>query len=122
MAWEILNVSLSVSDTTIACEGGKATATVSVTGKTDGSKTENHYTASLRDDHFMPDILWDSGRQSIGPDESLQTQFEVEIWCDRRGKVVGPAGSSHERTAELYAYVSGEEMEGQSDNISVSCK
>ena len=121
MAWEILNISLAMSDTEIACEGGKAIATITVTGRTDDQKVTNHYTASLRDDHFMPDILWDSGQQAVGPGESVRQQFEVDIWCNKRCKVVGPAGSSHEKTAELYAHVSGEEREGQSDNIPVTC-
>jgi len=121
MAWKILNVSLEISDTNIPCKGGKAIAIVTVKGKTDDEKIRNQFKASLRDDHVIPDILWDSGPQWAGPGETVQKKFEVELWCNSRCKVVGPAGSSHEKIAEVYALVAGEEREGQSDDIAVTC-
>ena len=121
MAWEILTVSLAMSDTSMVSEGGRVTATVKVSGRTDDAGVSNQFTASVRDDHFIPDILGDSGPQTVEPGETIQQSFEVELWCNKRRKVVGPAGSSHERTAEVYAYVAGEEREGQSDNIPISC-
>jgi hypothetical protein len=121
MAWIILNADLIVSNTSVACRGGKIMATITVSGKTDHAEVTNHYTASLRDDHVLPDILWDSGPLTAGPDEKVLQVFEVELWCNKRRKVVGPAGSSHEKTAEIYAHVAAEEREGQSDNIQVRC-
>ncbi len=121
MGWNILNVSLALSATSINCQDGKVTATVTVTGTTDESGEANYFTASLRDDHVIADILWDSGPQEIGSGETLKRSFEVELWCNKRCKVVGPAGSSGEKSAEIYAHVLGGEREGQSDNIPVSC-
>ena len=121
MAWNILNVSLAISATTKACQGGRVTATLTVTGSTDESSEANHFTASLRDDHVIPDILWDSGPQEVGSGETLKRSFEVDLWCNKKCKVVGPAGSSGEKTAEIYAYVLGGRREGQSDDIPVSC-
>lgn len=121
MAWKILKVSLAISDTNIDCKGGKSTATITVSGETDDVDVINHFNASLRDDHVIPDILWKSGQQSAAAGETIMRNFETDIWCNKRCKVVGPAGSSHEKTAELYAYVVGEELESQSGNIPVSC-
>ena len=58
MAWHILNTSLSVDANTMKCDGGLVTATLTVTGKTDGQDEANSYTASVRDDYVIPDILW----------------------------------------------------------------
>jgi len=121
MAWDILNVSLAVSATSMSCQDGSVAATVTVTGRTDASGEANYFTASLRDDHFIPDILWDSGPQEVGSGETLKRCFEVDLWCNKRCKVVGPAGSSGEKTAEIYAHVLGGRREGQSDNIPVTC-
>ena len=122
MAWKFLNTSLTVSARSMACADGKIMATVVVAGETDDDGQLNHYKVSLRDDHVIPDILWDSGQIESGPGQSVNQGFEVELCCDKRCKVVGPAGSSHERTAEIYSHIIGEEREGQSDNISVTCK
>ena len=97
------------------------TATVTVNGKTDESSETNHFTVSLRDDHFIVDILWDSGPQEVGSGATVMRSFEVDLWCNKKCKVVGPAGSSGEKTAEIYAYVLGGQREGQSDNIPLSC-
>jgi len=122
MAWKFLNTRLEVNATSMACGDGKIIATVSVSGETDDDRQANHYKATVRDDHVIPDILWDSGQIEVGPGESLNQSFEVELWCNKRCKLVGPAGSSHERTAEIYSHVAGKEREGQSNNISVTCK
>ena len=72
MAWNYLKADLSLSDTRIESKGGKVIATLTVTGETDDSSPENLFTASLRDDHFIPDILWDSGPRAVGPGERIR--------------------------------------------------
>ncbi|MBT8065260.1 MAG: hypothetical protein KJN94_09585 [Gammaproteobacteria bacterium] len=121
MGWILLNASLSVSADSMACEGGSVTATVTVTGKTDDRKEVNEYTASIRDDYVIPDILWDSGPKSVGANAEVEESFTVEIRCNEKCHVVGPDGDSGERTAELYAYVLSEELEGASDEVPVTC-
>ena len=121
MAWLILNTSLSVDANTMKCDGGFVTATLIVTGKTDGQDEVNSYTASIRDDYVIPDILWDSGPQSVGPNTEVNESFTVQLSCSKSGKVVGPNGSSGEKTAELYAYVLSENLESASDETPVTC-
>lgn len=121
MAWINLNTSLAVSAKTMACKGGKVTAKVTVSGRTNDDKVINHYSVSLRDDHVIPDILWKTGPHDVGPGETLSKVYEVELSCNARCKVIGPDGSSHERTAEVYSHILGEDAEGQSDDIAVSC-
>lgn len=121
MAWNFLNTSLTVSAKTMACKGGTIIASVKVTGQTNDDKVVNHYSVKLLDDHIIPDVLWTSGPHEAGPGTSLNEVFEVELSCNKRCKVIGPQGSSHEKTAEIYSHVIGEESEGQSDDIAVSC-
>lgn len=121
MAWTRLTVKLTVSGTRIEREGGRVIATVTVSGTTDGDDESNSCEASLRDDHLMPDILWKSGPITVGPAENVRRVFETALTCDRRGKVVGPAGSSHQKTANVYARVISAELESQSPDIPVSC-
>lgn len=121
MAWTLLNIKLSLSDECIKVDGGKVTATITVSGNTDGTNPVNPYTVTLKDDHFLSDTLWDSGPQSAGSGEHFSRDFEVELWCNKWGRVVGPAGSSHEKKAELYAHVAGAEREGATDNIRLTC-
>lgn len=121
MAWRILNTSLSVDADTIMCDGGLVTATLIVTGETDGKDDDNSYTASIRDDYVIPDILWDSGPQMVGANAEVNETFKVQLSCNKSGKVVGPNGSSGERIAELYAYVLSENLDSASDEVTVSC-
>ena len=121
MAWRILNTSLSVDANTMKCDGGLVTATLTVTGKTDGQDEASIYTASIRDDYVIPDILWDSGPQSVGSNTEVNKSFKVKLSCSKLCKVVGPNGSSGEKTAELYAYVLSEDLESASDETIVTC-
>jgi len=116
-----MNTALSVSADSMACDGGVVTATLTVTGKTDDRKEVNSYNASIRDDYVIPDILWKSGPQLVEPSTEVNESFTVELRCNKRCKVVGPDGSSGERTAELYAYVLGGELEAASDEVPVTC-
>lgn len=122
MGWINLNASLSVSAKSVPCKDGVITATVTVSGRTDDTKEVNSYTASLRDDYVIPDILWDSGPQSVGASMHIETSFPVEVRCNEQCHIVGPGGSSGERVAELYAHVISEELESASDEIKVSCE
>ena len=121
MGWRTLNTSLSVDANTIKCDGGLVTATVTVSGTTDGADEVNTFTASIRDDYVIPDILWDSGPHSAGPNAEFTETFEVQLSCNKSGKVIGPNGSSGEKTAELYSYVLTEELESASNEVKVSC-
>lgn len=121
MAWTSLNTTLSVSADSMACDGGVVTATLTVTGTTDDERGMNSYHASIRDDYVIPDILWESGPQTVEPKTEVNESFTVELRCNEKGKVVGPDGSSGERTAELYAYVLTEELEASSDEVPVTC-
>ena len=121
MGWAILNVSLSVNATSMLCKGGNIVATVTVTGRTDDKKEVNHYTVSIRDDYVIPDILWESEPQSADVNEDIKRSYTVELSCDEKCKVVGPHGSSGERTAELYGYVIGGRRESASNEIPVTC-
>lgn len=121
MGWVVLNVSLSVNATSMPCKGGKVTATVTVTGKTDDEKEVNNYTASIRDDYVFPDILWQSEPQTADVNAHIEKVFTVELTCNKKCKVIGPNGSSGERTAELYGYVIGGGCEGASNEIPVTC-
>lgn len=121
MGWNILNASLSVSATSIPCKGGTITAKVTITGQTDDKEEMNSYTASIRDDYVIPDVLWKSEPQSVGADTDVNQVFSVELNCDKKRHVSGPNGSSGERVAELYAYVLGANREGASDETVVTC-
>ena len=121
MGLSILNASISVSATSMPCDGGTITATVTVTGQTDDQKELNSYTASIRDDYVIPDILWKSEPQTAEAGSPINQVFTVELSCNDKCKVVGPNGSSGERVAELYAYVIGGGLEGASDEIPVTC-
>jgi hypothetical protein len=121
MGWINLNTSLSVSADSMPCDGGLVTATLTVTGKTDDKKELNNFTASIRDDYVIPDILWESGMQSIGPDVEINESFRVQLSCNEKCHVIGPDGSSGERTAELYAYVLSEDLEAASDETLLTC-
>ena len=112
---------LSVSADTIACPNGKVTATLVVSGRTDADKEVNSYIASIRDDYVFPDILWQSEARTVGPEEEVEDSFDVEITCDERCHVIGPHGSSHERTAELYGQVDGGDCENSTDEVPVRC-
>lgn len=121
MGWETLNVALSVSADTIPWPDGKVTATLVVSGRTNGDEVVNRYVASIRDDYVFPDILWRSEERTVGPDEEVEDSFRVDITCDKRRHVIGPHGSSHERTAELYGQVDGGDCENSTDEIPVRC-
>lgn len=121
MGWVILNTSLSVSADSMPCDGGLVTATLTVSGKTDEKKEMNRFTASIRDDYVIPDILWESGPQAVGIDVEVNETFKVQLSCNKKCHVVGPDGSSGERTAELYAYVLSEELEAASNEVPLSC-
>ncbi len=121
MGWILLNASLSVSADTMPCDGGSVTATVTVTGKTDDKEEVNEYTASIRDDYVIPDILWDSGLKSVGANAEVEESYKVDLSCNGKCHVIGPDGDSGERKAELYAYVLSEELEGASDEVPVTC-
>ena len=82
----------------------------------------NRYDASIRDDYVIPDILWESGPQTVEPGTEVNRSFTVELRCNEKGKVVGPNGSSGERRAELYAYVLTDELEASSDEVPVTCE
>ncbi len=121
MGWVSLNTSLSVSADSMPCDGGLVTATLTVTGRTDEKKEMNSFTASIRDDYVIPDILWESGPQSVGADVEVDETFTVQLSCNEKCHVVGPDGSSGERTAELYAYVLSEELEAACDEVPLTC-
>lgn len=121
MGWEILNIALSVSADSMPCQDGKVTATVVVSGRTDANKGTNSYVASIRDDYIFPDILWQSDARAVGPNEEVEDSYSVEISCDEKCHVIGPHGSSGERTAELYGQVEGGEFENNTDEVPVRC-
>lgn len=121
MGWINLNTSLSVSEESVPCDGGLATATLTVTGKTDDKKELNSFTASIRDDYVIPDILWQSGPQTFGPEFEVNETFTVQLSCNDKCHVVGPDGSSGERTAELYAHVLSDDLEAASDEVLLTC-
>lgn len=121
MAWVNINIKLSLSSKSIPCDGGFATATVTLSGLTDDADAVNPYVASLRDDHVIPDVLWNSGPMQAGFSERLERQFEIRLFCDEKCHVAGPDGSSFERAAEVYAHVLATQLEAQSDDVSVGC-
>jgi hypothetical protein len=121
MAWVILNAAITISDSSMSCQGGAITATVTITGQTDDAEETNNYTASIRDDYVIPDILWESELQSFGAGEEVNQAFSVQMTCNKKCHVTGPNGSSGERVAELYAYVLGGRREGASDEVKVTC-
>lgn len=121
MGWIVLNVKLSVSSTSMSCKGGMISATVTVTGQTDDNEGENSYTAFIKEDHVIPDILWKSEPQAAMPGTTVNQSHSIELNCNDRCHVIGPHGSSRESTAEIYAYVIGGRREGQSDDLPVRC-
>jgi hypothetical protein len=90
-------------------------------GETDGDDEENTYMAFLKEDHILPDTIWKSGKVSVAPNSSVEKTYSVELWCNKRCKVVGPHGSTHERRADVYAYVLSGDLEWQSTEIAVEC-
>ncbi|MDT8320160.1 MAG: hypothetical protein RQ826_06485 [Xanthomonadales bacterium] len=121
MGWSILYVRLDIEPRSIQIEGPKAVARVNVRGRTDETDEVNSYRAFLREDYIMPDTIWKSEEVPIGPNREVDEVHEVEIWCNRFCNVVGPHGSTHESKADIYAVVQGGELEGQSDQVAVSC-
>ena len=122
MSWAKLIVHLNIKPQSIAFSGSKAIASVRVHGETDGDEGENAYEAFLKEDHILPDTIWRSGEVSVAPNSRIEKTYSVELWCNKRCKVVGPHGSTHERCADVYAYVLGENLEWKSDEVAVECK
>lgn len=121
MAWSLLYVRLEIEPRSLQIDGPRAIAKVNVCGRTDGADEANSYHAFLREDYIMPDTIWKSEEVTIGPNCEVDEVHEVEIWCNDSCHVIGPHGSTHERNADVYAVVSGGELEGQSDQVAVSC-
>ena len=122
MGWIVLNVKLSVSSSAMSCKGGMISATVTVTGQTDDNEGENSYTAFIKEDHIIPDILWKSEPQTVLSGTTVNQSYTVELKCNKLRHVIGPHGSSGESKADIYAYVIGGRREGQSDNLRVICQ
>ena len=116
-----LIVHLEIEHRSISCHDGKSIANVIVIGETDGDVEDNTYQASLKEDVFLPDILWRSGEVSIEPNSKFEKTYFVELSCDKHCKVIGPEGSTHEHKAEIYGYVLGGDLEWQSEQINVEC-
>ena len=121
MSWTKLIVHLDIEPRSICCSDGKAIATVTMLGETDGDNEVNTYMAFLKEDHILPDAIWKSGKVSVAPNSSIEKTYSVELWCDKHCKVVGPHGSTHERRADVYAYVLSGDLEWQSTEIAVEC-
>ena len=121
MSWTKLIVHLDIEPRSICCSDGKAIATVTMLGETDGDDEGNTYMAFLKEDHILPDTIWKSGKVSVAPNSSVEKTYSVELWCNKRCKVVGPHGSTHERRADVYAYVLSGDLEWQSTEIAVEC-
>ena len=121
MSWTKLIVRLDIEPRSICCSDGKAIATVTMLGETDGDDEANTYMAFLKEDHILPDTIWKSGKVSAAPNSSIEKTYSVELWCDKHCKVVGPHGSTHERRADVYAYVLSGDLEWQSTEIAVEC-
>ncbi len=121
MSWAKLIVHLEIEPRSICCSDGKAIATITVLGATDGGDEENTYMAFLKEDHILPDRIWKSGEVSVAPNSSIEKTYSIELWCNKRCKVVGPHGSTHERRADVYAYVLSDDLEWQSTEIAVEC-
>ncbi len=121
MSWAKLIVNVDIEPRSMSCSDGKAIATVTVLGETDGDDEENTYMAFLKEDHILPDTIWESGKVSVAPNSSIEKTYSVELWCDKNCKVVGPHGSTHERRADVYAYVLSGDLEWKSTEIAVEC-
>jgi hypothetical protein len=121
MSWAKLIVYLDIEPRSICCSDGKTIATVTVRGETDGDDEENTYEAFLKEDYVLPDMLWRSGEVSVAANSKIEKTYSVELRCDKHRKVIGPHGSSHERRAEVYAYVLSGDLEWQSNEIAVEC-
>lgn len=122
MAWKTIKVSLNFDATSMGCATGRITVQVRVQGETDESDMGNSYVVYLKDDYLPPDILWDSGPQSEPPQQFIDRKFEVELWCDNQCHVTGPAGSSKERVAEIYAHAISQGRESQTAEFKIACK
>lgn len=116
-----LIVHLEIVDRTICCNDGTSEAKVIVFGETDGDEENNTYEASLKEDVFLPDVLWKSGEVAVAPNSKFEKTYSIELSCDKHCKVIGPEGSTHEHSAEIYGYVLGGELEWQSEQIDVKC-
>ncbi len=100
---------------------GRATATVSVEGATDANDGPNTFQAFLKDDYLFTDTIWKSGEISVASNTKVNETYTVELWCDKRCKVVGPHGSTRERRAEIYAHVLSDDLESHTDEVIVEC-
>jgi hypothetical protein len=116
-----LIVHLEIEQRLISCNDGNSIAIVTVIGETDGDEGENSYVASLKEDIFLPDVLWRSGEVTVEPNSKFEKVYSIELSCDEHCKVIGPEGSTHERRAEVYGYVLGGGLEWQSEQIDVEC-
>ena len=116
-----LIVHLEIEHRSISCSDGNSVARVIVIGETDGNDENNSYEASLKEDIFLPDVLWKSGEVSVAPNSKFEETYSIELSCDDHCKVIGPEGSTHERSAEIYGYVLGGGLEWQSEQIDVEC-
>ena len=122
MAWKTIKVSLNFDATSMNCRGGKIRAEIRVQGETDAGGDGNEFTVYLKDDYLPPDILWDSGPLHEAPSSVLDRKFGVDLWCNDKCHVVGPAGSSKERVAEIYAHVISKGRESQTGEFKISCR
>ncbi|MBT8061627.1 MAG: hypothetical protein HKO64_02605 [Xanthomonadales bacterium] len=122
MAWKKLKVSLNFDSTSMDCDGGRVVAQVRVQGETDGGQDDNEYTVFLKDDYLPPDVLWNSGPRTEPPSQHVDRKFEVELWCNDRCHVSGPAGSSKERVAEVYAHALSVGRESQTGEFKIACR
>jgi hypothetical protein len=116
-----LIVHLEIEQPSISCGDGNSVAILTVIGETDGDEEENSYEASLKEDIFLPDVLWKSGEVTVEPNSKFEKVYSIELSCDEHCKVIGPEGSTHERKAEIYGYVLGDDLEWQTEQINVEC-
>lgn len=116
-----LIVHLEIEQPSISCNEGSSVAIVTVIGATDGDEGGNSYEASLKEDIFLPDVLWKSGDVAVEPNSKFEKAYSIELSCDEHCKVIGPEGSTHERKAEIYGYVLGGDLEWQTEQINVEC-
>ena len=116
-----LIVHLEIEQPSISCDDGNSVAILTVIGETDGDEEENSYEASLKEDIFLPDVLWKSGEVTVEPNSKFEKVYSIELSCDEHCKVIGPEGSTHERKAEIYGYVLGDDLEWQTEQIDVEC-
>ena len=121
MSWSKLIVHLEIATRSMNCSDGNTIATVTVSGETDGNDEENTYEAFLKEDVVLPDVIWKSGVESVEANSKIEKPYAVELSCDKKCKVIGPHGSTHERRADVYAYVLGGNLEWKSEEIAVEC-